>query len=227
MKRLRFTLVLAVAVGRAIQTSAAVYSFNYTSGFASAGVIPDGNATGWFDTRTLSGIGDASITDVDVSLTISGGYAGDFYAYLVHFSGFSVLLNRVGRTGGNPFGYGNNGLNITLDDSAANGDIHMYQVVPGYAPMIGNGSGWSPDGRNTSPLFALNTDSQSRMLNQLNGLDPNGTWTLFIADLSGGAQGSLVSWGLNITAVPEPSSLGLITLGAWAVVRRKFRGRNA
>jgi hypothetical protein len=42
-----------------------------------------------------------TITDVNVGLQLSGGWNGDLYAYLVHSSGFAVLLNRVGRGTGN------------------------------------------------------------------------------------------------------------------------------
>jgi subtilisin-like proprotein convertase family protein len=40
------------------------------------------------------------------------------------------------------------------------------------------------------------------------GLDPNGTWSLFIADLNGGGVTSVQSWGLqmDIVAVPEVES---------------------
>jgi hypothetical protein len=52
-----------------------------------------------------------------------------------------------------------------------------------------------------------------------NGLNPNGTWTLFIADLSAGAQSQLVSWELDITAVPEPVNVALgIFAGVFLVV---------
>jgi hypothetical protein len=42
-------------------------------------------------------------------------------------------------------------------------------------------------------------------------MNPNGTWTLFIADLSAGAQSQLVGWSLNVTAaeVPEPVNVAL------------------
>jgi subtilisin-like proprotein convertase family protein len=37
------------------------------------------------------------------------------------------------------------------------------------------------------------------------GTSPNGTWSLFIADLSGGGVSTVQSWGLqmDIVAVPE------------------------
>ena len=50
-----------------------------------------------------------SLTSVVISASISGtpdadprAFNGDLYAYLTHGSGFSVLLNRVGRTARRP-----------------------------------------------------------------------------------------------------------------------------
>ena len=131
MKNLRAAVLLALLAMTAA-SRAATYTFNFSSGFANAGTILDGNATGWSDTRTLSGIADASIVDLNVSLNIAGGFNGDLYVYLTHDSGFSVLLNRVGRTAANAFGYSNAGLNVTFDDAASNGDVHLYQNVAGY-----------------------------------------------------------------------------------------------
>src|SRR6185436_8524998 len=210
-------VLLALATSFAANAGATLYTFNFTNGFANAGAVPDGNTTGWFDTRNVSGVVDPSINDVNVSLNISGGFNGDFYAYLAHGTDFAILLNRPGRTAGNSFGYGNSGLNIILDDSAANGDIHTYQLVGSYSTLIANGSAWSPDGRNINPLQTLDTDGRTSTLSQFNGLSPNGDWTLFVADASGGGtQANIVSWGLNITAVPEPSTLGICVVGSVA-----------
>ncbi|MCZ7638525.1 MAG: hypothetical protein M5U12_22225 [Verrucomicrobia bacterium] len=68
--------------------------------------MPDGNPSGWSDTRTLSGLPATGLLDVNVVLSVVGGYNGDLYAYLAHGGGFTVLLNRVGRTADAPFGYG-------------------------------------------------------------------------------------------------------------------------
>ena len=67
--------------------------------------IPDGSLSGISDTRTVSLPDYTSITNLQVRLAISGGFNGDFYAYLTHGAGFSVLLNRPGRTVANPIGY--------------------------------------------------------------------------------------------------------------------------
>jgi len=197
MKTLRFSILVgAVVLGLTSRLQAVPTTINWNSGFANAGVLPDGNTTGWFDTRTVSGITGNSILDVNVFLDITGGWNGDYYAYLTHSSGFSVLLNRVGQTGGNPFGYGDAGLNVTLDDSAANGDIHLYQLT--LDPLGGALTGtWRPDGSSFSSF---------------NGLDPNGSWTLFVADLSNGEVGTVANWGLRIDA--ETGTVGVPDAGS-------------
>jgi hypothetical protein len=73
-----------------------------------------------------------------------------------------------------------------------------------------------------NPQFVLATDSRTRLLDQFNGLDANGDWTLFVADVSTGEQATLISWGMSITTValvPEPSSLALGILGAAVLLR--------
>ena len=98
------------------------------SGFFSADysvnrAIPDGGFIGISDTRTVS-TALHSVTNLKVRLKISGTYNGDLFCYLAHGSGYSVLLNRVGRTAGNPFGYGDPGLEVTFEDGATN-DVHQ------------------------------------------------------------------------------------------------------
>lgn len=195
----------------ALSTHAAVYTTNVTVG----ATIPDGNPIGYTSTINLSGISDTSISDVNVTLNISGGYNGDLYGYLVHDSGFAVLLNRVGKTSGNPAGYSDAGLIIKLDDAATTqGDIHLYQTVSGYATKILDGSSWQPDARNTNPLTVTDASTRNAELSSFNNLNPNGDWTLFFADMNGGHVSTLNSWTLEITAVPEPVN---VALGCFAV----------
>jgi hypothetical protein len=179
--------------------------------------IPDGSPVGWSGTATASGY-LPSISDVTVNLNVSGGYNGDLYAYLSYGGVLVPLLNRVGVTSGNSFGYGNTGFDVTLSSSASGAqDVHFYG---NYTPSF-NGSGqltgtWQPDGRVIDPQTSPSGfDSASRVsFGSYNGLNPNGTWTLFIADLSSGGQSQLVSWSLDITAVPEPVNVALGIVGA-------------
>lgn len=214
----RCTALLGALVLVAPTAQATLTIASWNSGFANAGVVPDGNVMGWSDTRVLSGIAENSILDVNVTLQLNGGWNGDLYGYLAHSSGFSVLLNRAGRTGGDAFGYSDAGLNVRFDDAAANGDIHLYQTVPGYATAITDGSAWAPDGRSASPMTVVGTDPRTLLLSSFNGLNPNGSWTLFLADLSGGEVITVAGWGLEInaiSAVPEASTwvVGLATFG--------------
>lgn len=207
---------------------AAIYTTGWTSGFSLSGVIPDGNATGWSDTRQVVIPANEVITDINVTITFSGGYNGDLYVYLAHTGSASsaVLLDRVGRTATNDFGYGDAGLSITFDDSAANGDIHVYQNVTGFAASISNGSSWQPDGRLTSPLAVVDSDSRGALLSVFNGSAVGGSsnWTLFAADLASGETTTIQSWGLSITTVvPEPRSALLLSLSAAALMSRKRR----
>ena len=55
-------------------------------------------------------------------------------------------------------------------------------------------------------VYALNTESPSV---HFTGYNPHDNWTLFLANASGSSDNSLVSWSLDITAVPEPVNLAL------------------
>ena len=196
------TFVIAVLLLALARQAQADFVQTFTTGFANGGVIPDGSFTGWSDTQTMSTPGYDHITGLSVSLNLSGGWNGDLYAYLVHSSGFAVLLNRVGRATGNAPGFGTAGMNVTFSDAGAL-NIHAMS-----APA--SGGIYQPDGRNINPLSSPATFSStgaSTPLSSFNGLDPNGSWTLFIADVSGGDQSKLTSWGLDIAAVPEPGSI--------------------
>lgn len=227
MKRILSSTLVALALG--VSAPAALYNYTFNSGFANGGLIPDGDLTGWSDPRTISGIPDLQIVDLNVTLNISGGDNGDLYGYLQHATGFVILLNRPGRTASDPAGYDNPGFNMTFDDAQGNHDIHLYQT---FSPSY-NGNGqllgtWQSDGRNVHPSSVLDTDPRTATLDSFNTLDPNGSWTLFLADVSFGEQSTMTGWGLEITAVPEVSSLipALLVLGGAVLLQRWCRGRR-
>ena len=214
------TVCLLAGLG---STASAAVLYTFDAGLPDAGQIPDANPVGWSDTRTLTGLPTSGILDVNVILALTGGFNGDLYGYLVHDTGFSVLLNRVGRTGLDPVGYGEAGLQVTFDDEATGpADIHQYQEVAGFS--LTGGTAWRPDARDVGPATVVDTDTRSSFLDSFLGSDPNGDWTLFLADLSGGEVSQVTSWGLVI-AVPEPSQTGVwlaVMLGAGVVLRRRL-----
>jgi subtilisin-like proprotein convertase family protein len=227
------TKILAVALAMmTVCAQATLYTFTWSSGFdAGSGVVPDANLAGWADTRTvdlgvlpLDGTTDI-IQDVNVRLNISGGYNGDLYGYLVHSSGFAVLLNRVGRTGTDAFGYGDAGFNITLG-AVGGTDIHNYGGNGG-SQLVGGS--WLEDGRNANPASVTDQSSRNALLSSFNTSSANDEWTLFLADMSGGDISTVVSWGLDIEVVPEPITCALgIFGGAFGLLKlvRHLRRRK-
>jgi len=180
-----------------------------------------GSTVGVTDSHTISSA-ITSITNITVSLQITGGFNGDYYAYLVHSSGFAVLLNRIGRTSSNDLGNSGSGINVTFDDLALSGDIHL---APNASPLTGM---WDPDARNVNPSSSLDTSPRTAFLDSFNGLDASGTWTLFVSDAGPVSTGTFASWTLNITGIPEPGtfSLALLGIGTLAYFYKRARARR-
>jgi subtilisin-like proprotein convertase family protein len=192
-----------LALGAVMSASAGVI---YSSGALNTSIL-DGNPNGVASQITVSGAGNV-LSDVTVTLNVSGGYNGDLYAYLSYNGTLVTLLNRVGTGSGDPiqnsFGFSTAGLNnVTLDDAGTGGNIHNVQNP-------GSSVSYTPDGGS---------------LASFNGLNPNGTWTLFFGDLSAGDQSTLGVWSLDITAVPEPVNVALAIFGGLMAVWHMGRWR--
>jgi subtilisin-like proprotein convertase family protein len=207
----------------ALPLSGAAQVFEFPVGQA----IPDGSSAGLVNIRQITAPA-LPILDLNVRLEISGldgsAYNGDLFITLQHDSGYVVLLNRVGQDTVRPFGYGDNGLQVLLDDEAADGDIHTYRSVTGPLRGAALEGIWAPDGRTEDPATVSSSSSRATSLASFDGLDPSGTWILFVADLELGAPMRLDSWALEITAVPEPAAAAAATallLAGLAVWRRK------
>jgi hypothetical protein len=164
--------------------------------------IPDGNPVGVVSTVATSGYG--FISSVTVTLNISGGNNGDLYAWLSYDGVRVSLLDLPGVSPGNPLGDTGSGYDVTLVESGGSGVF---------------------DGSQTAGTLNLSG------LGEYNDYGRTGTWTLFIADLSGGDTGDsqLISWG--VTAVPEPVTEALavfVLFGAVArLVARRARRKTA
>jgi subtilisin-like proprotein convertase family protein len=190
--------------------STGLFSANYTVNRA----VPDGGFIGISDTRVVS-TALHSVTNVRVRLKISGTYNGDLFCYVTHGSGYSVLLNRVGRTANSAFGYEDPGMEVTFEDGATN-DVHDYRLtvtgnhsIPLGTNLMGN---WVADGRTNRPSEVLDTDARPALLSGFTGLDPNGNWTVFVADVGAGDSHTLVSWGLEISGTEEPPGPTVATI---------------
>lgn len=232
----KFTLATLVALSglsATVDGTAAVLTFD------SAPInvdVPDDDSSGLVSAIQVSGQNDL-ISDLKVRLNLTAsqgtGFNGDLYAYLSHdtIDGFTVLLNRPGRTSSNPIGTDGSGLSqVTFKDEAANGDVHFYELTlgTGFNPGDALTGTWQPDGRNVDPAVALDTDSRTAFLSSFNGQAPNGEWTLFVADVASGGVVTLSDWGLDITvtAVPEPHHALWLGLGlGYFALRQRRRPR--
>lgn len=210
----RLILFCAVLLAFAVQVSASLTT-NFSGSFANSGYVPDANFNGWSDTRNLNVTEYAgfTVTDVQVTLNISGGWNGDLYGYLVHDSGFVVLLDRVGNSTFSPYGYGEAGFTgVTLADDVAHTSIESYGGSANAAAALSGGT----------------YNSQGSTLNtSFDTLNVNGNWTLFLADLSSGDISQVTGWTLTIEAVPEPTTWAMLivasTFGAWHLAQRRCK----
>ncbi len=191
--------------------------------------IPDDDPSGLVDQRSVSGA-TAGFGNLEVTLTLNGvgaaGFNGDLYASLSHNGTLAVLLNRPGKDAALPLGYGDNGFSLTFDDSSGFGDVHTYRLtLPGPFPATGGVSGIvSSDGRKVDPDVVETGSPRTTSLTDFLGSDPNGTWTLFLADMASGGGLELQSWSLEFQPIPEPAMIGGIMaagLLAWALIRRR------
>jgi subtilisin-like proprotein convertase family protein len=160
--------------------------------------IPDGNPVGVASTINVTGL--SSISTLSLTLNISGGNNGDLYAYLSYNGNVVTLLNRPGVTGGDPLGFTDAGYNVTVADGN---------------PSLNTATGGSPQ---VSGTYSATSGTLSGFTGS-----PDGIWTLFIADLSGGDgsnTSTLNSWYLDIngTTVPEPVTGALIVFGMLGAV---------
>jgi subtilisin-like proprotein convertase family protein len=162
--------------------------------------------TGLTFAETVSDLPAGSfVTGLMVTLYVSGGYNGDFVISLQSPNGASMsLLNRPGVTGGDLFGYGGSGLNLTLSDAA----VSPIQSTPETAGAVVTG-----------------TYKAAGSLAALSGSPANGPWTLYFADVGTGAGNPMLnSFSLEITAVPEPVN---VALGVFAAAGLLLQGGRA
>jgi hypothetical protein len=225
---LRLTAVVT-ALGASLAAHAGLITFSdsgsghYTASAGSPGlplsqVIPDNNPSGVAFALNFTATG-LRLTDISFTLTTAGGWNGDIYAYLSHGDGFAVLLNRVGASSIDADGYSASGFStITLRMSATT-DIH------GVASPTTEGGPYAADGR-----LAYTDTARNNTLGVFDNMNPSGAWTLFFSDRSALNTTTLMSWRLDITAVPEPVNVALGCFGGVGVVvmlvRRTIRSRQ-
>jgi len=156
------------------------------------------------------------------NLQLNNMVSGDYRVLLRHGSGIntpdtvgSFLLRNVGQEHVFPqMGYADaGGMDITLEDSAANG-------IQGYRSVV--------TGSHTVPVAGVlgGTWRPLEAMEPLGVGDPNGYWSLVFEDSILGGQAVIESWSIRLKAVPEASSASLVmvAIGLGMLNRRKRRG---
>jgi subtilisin-like proprotein convertase family protein len=213
----RFILLIWLT-GQAITAPAALYS-----SWTGTQTIPDNDGSGLAYSFNVSDPATA-ITDIAVTMDISGGYNGDLYVYLSHGDGFAVLVNRAGRTDTSDYGYSTAGFLVTLTGSAT-ADIHNYQTLSPTYNENGQLTGtWAADGRDVNPDWAFDTSTRTATLDGFDNLNPNGDWTIYFRDASPGGVSTLNGWSVEVNPVPEPVN---VALGVFAAVGVLVQGGRA
>jgi subtilisin-like proprotein convertase family protein len=229
MKQLIARTILFAGLLSLTQPVFAALSYSYSG---PAVVIPDNDATGAAFSFSLSDAA-TSISSVSVTLDISGGRNGDIYAFLSHDSGYTVLLNRPGRgvstAGSSADGYANTGFDLTLSSAGA-ANVHFYQNHSPTYSSSGQLTGiWQPDGRAIDPQASASSFDAggSASFSTFTGVNPNGNWTLYFADLSALGISTVNGFSVDVTAVPEPVNAALGIFAGLVSILALVRGRQA
>jgi subtilisin-like proprotein convertase family protein len=156
--------------------------------------IPEfGDASPYPATIEVSGV-EGLVEDVNVTVTgLTHPFPDDVDVLLVGPLGQSVVL--MADVGGSSSA---SGVTLTFDDQAPvdlrdRGALPSRAVRPSIGTELGGGSGLGFEGGPPAPA------ASGSALSIFDGTDPNGTWSLFVFDDSGGDEGSISGgWSLEI-----------------------------
>lgn len=170
--------------------------------------INDGTAaTPYPSSITVSGE-TGVISNITVSVTgLSHAFIGDVQMLLVGPAGQKVVLMAVGTNGSAP-----SGINLTFDDAAAanlpaTGAFTSGTFKPTVNDALPNFAAPAPAASVASP-FAYT-------LSAFRGTNPNGTWSLYVRDITAPDGGSISGgWCVNITTAPSATACATLQAGA-------------
>jgi hypothetical protein len=155
----------------------------------STGVSTGAPSNPYPSTITVSGV-TGTVTKVTATLTgFSHTFPDDVDVMMVGPTGAKILL--MSDVGGSIDAVN---ANLTFDDAAAAGIPDAGPTVTGTFKPSNVGAG------DQFPAPAPAPPADPQLLSTFNGLDPNGTWSLFVVDDLGGDIGSFAGgWSISIT----------------------------
>ncbi|MEO5802635.1 MAG: Calx-beta domain-containing protein, partial [Verrucomicrobiota bacterium] len=163
-------------------------------------ILDFGGASPYPSMIDVSGVTGA-VTKVTVTLTnLSHTYPADLDVLLVGPGGEKVLL--MSDTG---LGFGVASTTLIFDDAATNSLPETGQIVSGR---------FKPTNIGANDSFAAPAPGEPYgiSLSAFTSLNPNGAWSLYIYDDTGGDAGALAGWKLSITSLSDPICCGVNSL---------------
>jgi len=192
--------------------------------------VPDNSAAGATSTITASAIpANATVTKITVTLNMSHTYPGDMIINLKGPNSASVTnLYKYGTgafTGAasGPATWGWYGAQV------ADGGVAFSTVAT--APFIyGSNTTFKPDGLLTVTGQAIQDPAgyttTSTTLSALYPQNPNGVWTLAMADGGGGDVGTLAGWSIKIDyTTPDPNGAPITSV--WTPITGLYNDTKA
>lgn len=216
--RLSFLAVVAFVIGLWPSTSDAL-TFSNPAPILIPAAGTSGPANPYPSTINVSGVTDV-VVDINVTLNnMNHTFPDDIDVLLVGPTGAKLLI--MSDAGGSANLVNNT---YTFDDAAAG------TLADGALNASGS---YKPSNFGTGDTFPapapVGPYADPQLLSIFNGLDPNGTWSLYVFDDVGGDVGNInLGWAVDITvtsAVPEPTTLFLVGAGLLGLATRTFRRR--
>ena len=203
--------ILALAI-----VAVASSSFAVTFGPSTVGSIPDNIATGVSSTIAI-GTGIASVQSITLR-GVSHTWVGDLVVTVTAPNGAVVDLIRKIQSG-TTAGVGDSSNFFNADLTFEVGGANLWTAAAGVGGSSNIAGGTYAPSTNLltgSAATSYATSSYASFDNQVAG-----TWTLNARDTAADDTGTIASWEINATPVPEPATMTALALGLAAVARRR------
>ncbi|MBE2182462.1 MAG: putative Ig domain-containing protein, partial [Anaerolineae bacterium] len=192
-----FMIVLAIILFGALLVQPVFAATNVFSNTGSISIPYFGNADPYPSTISVSGITD-TVTDVNVTISgMSHTYVPDIDILLVGPGGQNVML--MSDAGGSR---GVDNITLTLDSDA-------LESIPAYSFFPFPSGTYLPtnyEGGSDTMLAPAPAEPFGTSLDVFDGVNPNGSWSLYVRDGTTGDNGSISGgWSLNITTSDAPT----------------------